>query len=259
MTWPVVVLGTLWVGLVAARAVERRPVRRVAVLRQASQEAGRTSDDAPRRRRRPVALSGRSKRWDRTVLTMAVALVALLMFGPVGAALAGVCVPLLSRVREQRSSRARLTVLRARLPDAMDFLVVAGAAGLAPRQALGLVAQRGPPELRPAFAEVVARAGRGEPWARAVPHLVSSVGEPARAIVHAIVAAEQDGAPMGTVLSRLADDARRQRRHDLEAAVRRLPVRLSFPLVCCSLPAFVLLTVVPLVAAGLRRLGPVAL
>ena len=53
---------------------------------------------------------------------------------------------------------------------------------------------------------------------------------------------------MGTVLSRLADDARRQRRHDLEAAVRRLPVRLSFPLVCCSLPAFVLLTVVPLVA-----------
>jgi hypothetical protein len=113
--------------------------------------------------------------------------------------------------------------------------------------------------LRPAFAEVVARAGTGEPWARAVPHLVASVGEPARAIVHAIVAAEQDGAPMGTVLSRLADDARRQRRHDLEAAVRRLPVRLSFPLVCCSLPAFVLLTVVPLVAAGLRRLGPVAL
>ena len=103
------------------------------------------------------------------------------------------------------------------------------------------------------------RAGTGEPWARAVPHLVTSVGEPARAIVHAIVAAEQDGASMGTVLSRLAEDARRQRRHDLEAAVRRLPVRLSFPLVCCSLPAFVLLTVVPLVAAGLRRLGPVAL
>ena len=259
MTWPIVVSGILWVGLVVARAVERRPVRRVAVLRQASQEAGRTSDDAPLRRRPPVGLSGRSKRWDRTVLTVAVAVVALLMFGPVGSALAAVCVPLLSRVREQRASRARLTVLRARLPDAMDLLVVAGAAGLAPRQALGLVAQRGPPELRPAFAEVVARAGTGEPWARAVPHLVSSVGEPARAIVHAIVAAEQDGAPMGTVLGRLADDARRQRRHDLEAAVRRLPVRLSFPLVCCSLPAFVLLTVVPLVAAGLRRLGPVAL
>ena len=259
MTWPVVVLGTLWVGLVAARAVERRPVRRIAELRQGSQGAGRRSADTPLRRRRPVAFAGGSRRWDRTVLTTAVPVVVLLMFGPVGAALAAVCVPLLFRVREQRSSRARLTVLRARLPDAMDLLVVAGAAGLAPRQALGLVAQRGPPELRPAFAEVVARAGTGEPWARAVPHLVSSVGESARAIVHAIVAAEQDGAPMGTVLSRLADDARRQRRHDLEAAVRRLPVRLSFPLVCCSLPAFVLLTVVPLVAAGLRRLGPVAL
>jgi tight adherence protein C len=193
------------------------------------------------------------------VLITAVAVVALLVVGPVGAALAAVCVPVLARVRAQRASRARLAALRARLPDAMDLLVVAGAAGLAPRHALRLVAQRGPPELRPAFAEVVARAGTGEPWTRAVPHLVSSVGEPARAIVHAIVATEQDGAPMGTVLSRLADDARRQRRHDLEAAVRRLPVRLTFPLVCCSLPAFVLLTVVPLVAAGLRRLGPVAL
>jgi Flp pilus assembly protein TadB len=258
MTWAVAVLGSLWVGLLVARAVERRPVPRIAVLRRASQEAGQTSDETPPRRS-PVAFAGRSRRWDRTLLTTAVAVVALLAAGPVGAALAAVCVPLLARVRAQRVSRARLTVLRARLPDAMDLLVVAGAAGLAPRQALELVAQRGPPELRPAFAEVVARAGTGEPWARAVPHLVASVGEPARAIVHAIIAAEQDGAPMGTVLSRLADDARRQRRHDLEAAVRRLPVRLSFPLVCCSLPAFVLLTVVPLVAAGLRRLGPVAL
>jgi len=50
---------------------------------------------------------------------------------------------------------------------------------------------------------------------------------------------------------------RRQRRHELEAAVRRLPVRLTFPLACCSLPAFVVLTVVPLTAAGLHQLGPV--
>jgi tight adherence protein C len=256
MTWPVAVAAAMWVVLIVARAVERRPVRRIALLRQWP-AASEPADDAARPSRRPPdALSGR---WRLTLLSAAVVIVAAMVIGPIGAGLVAVCVPLLGWVRAQRASRARLTVLRARLPDAMDLLVVAGAAGLAPRQALGLVAQRGPPELRPAFSEVVARAGAGEPWARAVPHLVSSAGEPARAIVHAIVAAEQDGAPMGTVLSRLADDARRQRRHDLEAAVRRLPVQLSFPLVCCSLPAFVLLTVVPLVAAGLRRLGPVAL
>jgi tight adherence protein C len=162
-------------------------------------------------------------------------------------------------MKAQRAARARDAARRARLPDAVDLLVVAGAAGLAPRQAIVLVAERGPPDLRPAFAEVVSRANTGEPWARAVSRLISTIGEPARPVVHALIAAAQDGAPMATVLTHLADDSRRQRRNDMEAAVRRLPVRLSFPLVCCSLPAFVLLTVVPLVAAGLRRLVPVAL
>jgi tight adherence protein C len=118
------------------------------------------------------------------------------------------------------------------------------------------VAERGPAELRSTFAEVVARMDAGEPLAVALPRLVTTVGEPARALVRAVVTAEQDGSPVRSVLGRLADDARRQRRQDLDAAVRRLPVRLTFPLALCALPAFVLLTVVPLLAAGLRRMGP---
>ena len=39
-----------------------------------------------------------------------------------------------------------------------------------------------------------------------------------------------------------------------EAHARRIPVRLLFPLVFLVLPAFVLLTVVPGLAAGLGRL-----
>jgi tight adherence protein C len=255
MTLPVALLAGLWVVLIVARGIERRPAQRVALLRPTS-EVSPLTDRERRHRRPPRALSGR---WELTVLAAVVAVIALLVMGPVGAGLAAASVPLVARMRVRRASRAHVAALRARLPDAVDLLVVAGAAGLSPRHALALVAQRGPPELRASFAEVVARAAAGESWARAVPRLLATVGEPARGIVHAIVAAEHDGAPMGTVLGRLADDARRQRRHDLEEAVRRLPVRLSFPLVCCSLPAFVLLTVVPLVAAGLRRLGPVAL
>ena len=257
MTWPAALLVAVWVVLVVVRGAERRPAARLAELRQRPlmTTSGLGVGDPPERRR-PSGLSGRPRV---AVLTAAAAIVGLITMGPVGAGLVAVSVPVLARVRTQRATRARHAVRRARLPDAVDLLVVAGSAGLASRQAMALVAQRGPPELRTAFAEVVARASAGEPWAQAVPRLIDTIGEPARPIVHAIVAAEQDGAPMATVLGRLADDARRQRRHDLEAAVRRLPVRLSFPLVCCSLPAFALLTVVPLVAAGLRRLGPVAL
>jgi hypothetical protein len=35
---------------------------------------------------------------------------------------------------------------------------------------------------------------------------------------------------------------------------RRLPVKLLFPLVLCTLPAFALLTVVPLLVGSLREL-----
>jgi tight adherence protein C len=256
VTWPAVLLAAVWVALVVVRGVEHRPVSRLLVLSPQPARRSRSNLGEPSERRRASAMSPRR---GVALLTAAAAVVGLMTMGPLGAGLAAVSVPVLARVRTKRATRARHAVRRARLPDAVDLLVVAGSAGLASRQAMALVAQRGPPELRTAFAEAVARAGAGEPWAQAVLRLIDTIGEPARPIVHAIVAAEQDGAPMATVLSRLAGDARRQRRHDLEAAMRRLPVRLSFPLVCCSLPAFVLLTVVPLVAAGLRRLGPVAL
>jgi Flp pilus assembly protein TadB len=136
--------------------------------------------------------------------------------------------------------------------------VLAGSAGLTARRGLALVAERGPPVLRPAFIDVTGQLDAGAPLADALPRLVDSVGEPTRAMVRAVLTAERDGVPIRSLLAHLADDARRQRRHELEAAIRRLPVRLTFPLACCSLPAFVLLTVVPLVAAGLQRLGPVA-
>jgi tight adherence protein C len=180
----------------------------------------------------------------------------LVVLGPLGAGALVVALVLARRAAAVRSARRASARRRSRLPDAIDLLTVSAAAGLTHREGIRLVAERGPAELRSAFAEVVARMDAGEPLAVALPRLVTTVGEPARALVRAVVTAEQDGSPVRSVLGRLADDARRQRRQDLDAAVRRLPVRLTFPLALCALPAFVLLTVVPLLAAGLRRMGP---
>ncbi|MEZ5134942.1 MAG: hypothetical protein R2699_07785 [Acidimicrobiales bacterium] len=44
------------------------------------------------------------------------------------------------------------------------------------------------------------------------------------------------------------------RRRDLERRVRRVPVLLLPPLVLCILPAFALMTVVPLIVLSLRSL-----
>ena len=75
-----------------------------------------------------------------------------------------------------------------------------------------------------------------------------------RPLVAALVASERYGAPLSSGLERLAVDVRRERRHRAEEAARRIPVKLLFPLVGCTLPAFALLTVAPLVAGALRSL-----
>jgi len=72
-----------------------------------------------------------------------------------------------------------------------------------------------------------------------------------------LVGGGRSGAALTTDLSRFADDLRRRQRRAAEERARRLPVLMLVPLVCCVLPAFCLLTVVPMLAAGLSRLGSV--
>ncbi len=64
----------------------------------------------------------------------------------------------------------------------------------------------------------------------------------------------RDGLPLAPVLDRLTDEASAGRRRQGEAAARRLPVRLSFPLVACTLPSFVLLAIAPAVLGALSTL-----
>ncbi len=67
-------------------------------------------------------------------------------------------------------------------------------------------------------------------------------------------AAVRDGLPLAPVLDRLTDEAVDARRRHGEAAARRLPVRLSFPLVVCTLPSFVLLAIAPAVLRAISSL-----
>src|SRR5436190_172863 len=85
------------------------------------------------------------------------------------------------------------------------------------------------------------------------------VGRVARALVarrrhRAANRALEREAPVGDALARLAGEERAALRRRAEAHARKVPVRLLFPLVFLVLPAFVLLTVVPGLAAGLSRL-----
>ena len=64
----------------------------------------------------------------------------------------------------------------------------------------------------------------------------------------AIVRAHYSGAPLTDVLSRTADEQRRELRLAAEAGASRAAVRAVLPLGVCFLPAFVLVGIVPVVA-----------
>jgi tight adherence protein C len=80
------------------------------------------------------------------------------------------------------------------------------------------------------------------------------VGDEARPLIGALVHSDRYGAPLLDGLVRLSAELRNDRRRRAEEAARRVPVKLLFPLVFCTLPAFALLTVAPLLAGALRAL-----
>ena len=95
---------------------------------------------------------------------------------------------------------------------------------------------------------------RGAPFDDAVRRLRLEGGPALHAAVDALLSASRDGLPVAAVLQRLADESRDERRRATEAAIRTLPVRLALPLVCCILPSFVLLGVVPLAIDSLSAI-----
>jgi len=156
---------------------------------------------------------------------------------------------LLDRRRTRRGERE----LAAELPLVTDLLSVSIGAGANPTQAVELTAQWAPPRAAAILRQVGAIRARGADLAEAL--RVATASHPGWApIVDALLDSEQWGAPIGAGLGRVADQQRAELRRRAEAHARRVPVRLLFPLVFLVLPAFGLLTVVPVLVSGLTSL-----
>ncbi len=153
-----------------------------------------------------------------------------------------------------RSAAVQERQLRSALPDAVDLLRLAVLAGATPRSAIAAVANHGEGAVADAFAEAQRRIDAGSALADELDRLSDSLGDLARPLLGVLRSAALDGAPLAPALDRLADELRADRRRHAEADARRLPVRMLFPLVCCALPALVLLAIVPLLVGTVRSL-----
>ena len=94
----------------------------------------------------------------------------------------------------------------------------------------------------------------GRARADALGDQLAPLGERAHALADVLRDHLRYGVPLLPALERTSLELRLDRRRAAEVEARRVPVRLLFPLVTCVLPAFALLTVVPLLAASLDAL-----
>ena len=153
----------------------------------------------------------------------------------------------------RRSVGAQEAALARELPIVVDLLGVAVAAGCTPYLAVEVAARWGPPRSAAAFAGVLHACALGSGFDQALEDAAADATM-LRGLVDALLASDRLGAPVAPQLARLADEERLALRRRAEAHARRVPVKLLFPLVFLVLPAFVLLTVVPGLVAGLQRL-----
>jgi tight adherence protein C len=167
----------------------------------------------------------------------------------------GVVVITLVAVRRRSKEAARARVLLRELNDAVPLLQLAIGAGLTVRSALWSTIPWVRGDLRMHLHAALVAADDGSALADELDKLTEWLGEGCRGFVSVLSAADRYGSPVAEPLALLGSELRLQRRRQLEVAARRIPVRLLFPLALGVLPAFVLLTVVPLVVMSLEGLS----
>lgn len=213
-----------WAALVAIAGWRRRPPARLAAL-------GRPA------RRGPVSARAR-----RLIGVGGVATAALVLVPPLAPVVVAAGWVLEVR-RERMRARRQAAAVAGSLPEAVDLVALAVGAGLTVPLAVAAVGRRGEGPVAEALGRAAVEAAHGRRCADALEELPGVLGEAVRPLVGVLVAAERYGTPLGPSLERLAADVRDDRRRRAEEAARRVPVKLLFPLVCCVLPAFALLTV----------------
>lgn len=154
----------------------------------------------------------------------------------------------ISAARRARRRRLRRDAMAVQVPDLADHLGMCLAAGLSPRAALLYLGPLIGEPLRSELSPMLRQVQHGDRLADRLQELAGP-RHPVGLIARAMIDAERSGTPLGELMARSAETARAELRRGLETRARRLPVLMLLPLSGCVLPAFVLLTVVPLLIA----------
>ena len=158
----------------------------------------------------------------------------LVLTGGVGAA-AGFFLPDVLLYNSGLKRQKRLAVS---LPEALDLLTICVEAGLSFDAALAQVARNLNGPLAAEFARVLQEMQIGKSRADAMRALAERTSVPElRMFVSALTQSAELGIPVASVLRAQAKEMRVRRRQRAEAQAQKIPVKITFPLIGCMLPA----------------------
>ena len=142
------------------------------------------------------------------------------------------------------------------IPVLMDLLAVATSAGLPPQLAFRRAVDAATGPLADELRSVINASDLGGRWRVEL----MSVGErldlpDLRRLLGALARTDTLGSSLADEVARLASDIREVRRAAAAQRARTAPVKMLFPLVFLVLPAFLLLTVVPVLMTTVRSIA----
>jgi tight adherence protein C len=152
----------------------------------------------------------------------------------------------------RRRARTRAAAMEAELPDVLDLMRVAIAAGLAPRRALTEVGRRHPGLLAAELGRAAGRATLGEPAEQALDGFEARC--PATGIAQLVLRrAERHGAPLGAALAAQATEARSLRAAQRSEQAATAAPKIQLVVALLLVPAVLLLVAAALIPALTTR------
>ena len=161
-----------------------------------------------------------------------------------------------ARRRPRRALRRRLAATDAEIPQLLDLLAAGSSAGLAAPLALRRAVDGLAGPLADEVRATVRSVDLGARWRDELEALADRLDLPdLRRTVAALTRTETLGASLAEATAELAASVRQARRAATAERARTAPVKMLFPLVFLVLPAFLLLTVVPVLLTTVRSIG----
>jgi tight adherence protein C len=154
-----------------------------------------------------------------------------------------------------RAARRRIAAIDAEVPQLLDLLAAASSAGLSAPVALRRAAEAVTGPLATEIDHVLRAVDLGSRWRDELRAAADRLDLPdVRRTVAAITRTETLGASLADSTGELAASVRHARRAAVTERARTAPVKMLFPLVFLVLPAFLLLTVVPVLLTTLQSI-----